>query len=102
MANDFIDVEVAYALPERQWLIALELKPGATARDAVVAAIESGALPALDLERHKLGIFSRPVAPEHKLSGGDRVEIYRPLEADPKEVRRALAAAGKTMGRHKG
>ncbi|HET7569306.1 MAG TPA: RnfH family protein [Gammaproteobacteria bacterium] len=92
-------VEVAYALPERQWLALVEVQPDATALDAARAAIAARELPPLDLDSHVLGIFGKKIEPDHPLRAGDRVEIYRPLKADPKEVRRALAAAGKTMGR---
>ncbi|HET7306441.1 MAG TPA: RnfH family protein [Gammaproteobacteria bacterium] len=92
-------IEVAYALPERQWLASVEVQPGVTALEAARAAVAAGGLPPLDLDSHVLGIFSKQIEPDRPLQAGDRVEIYRPLKADPKEVRRALAAAGKTMGK---
>lgn len=91
-------VEVAYALPERQWLATVDVAEPATAKAAVQAAVNARDLPALDLENIVLGVWGRKVAPERLLLAGERVEIYRALKADPKEVRRALAAAGKTMG----
>ncbi|HET7587455.1 MAG TPA: RnfH family protein [Gammaproteobacteria bacterium] len=91
-------IEVAYALPERQWLAVVEVADGATVMDAARSALAAGDLPALDPGDCVLGVWGRKVAPERVLSDGERVEIYRPLKADPKEVRRALAAAGKTMG----
>lgn len=94
-------VEVAYALPERQWLIVLDVAEGTTAAAAVA---QSGLLdqrPELAVAPLALGIFGLPVAAEHRLRVGDRVEIYRPLLADPKEVRRQLAAQGRTMGRRR-
>ena len=87
-----IRIEVAWALPERQLLIALEVPDGTTVRDAVVRA-------GIDPAPAKFGLFGKVVVAEHALRDGDRVDVLRPLRADPKEVRRALAAQGKTMGR---
>jgi putative ubiquitin-RnfH superfamily antitoxin RatB of RatAB toxin-antitoxin module len=84
-------VEVVYALPERQALIALEVEEGTTA----LAAIErSGILqqfPQADPWRNGVGLFGKQVAPDTLLRDGDRVEIYRPLIADPKAARRERA-----------
>lgn len=89
-------VEVAFALPDDQRIIALEVAAGTT---ALAAAQQSGItefFPDLVLDDgSKLGIFSNIVAPTQVLKDGDRVEIYRPLIADPKEVRRARAARAK-------
>jgi putative ubiquitin-RnfH superfamily antitoxin RatB of RatAB toxin-antitoxin module len=99
-----IGVEVAYALPDRQWLVSVELADGARVRDAVEAVMAAGELPALDFDCDELslGVWGKEVAPEKAVADGDRVEIYRPLKADPKEVRRALASIGKTMGTKRG
>ncbi len=92
-------VEVAFALPEKQTLLALQVPVNTT----VIQAVESSGIldlhPEIDLARQKLGIFGRLAKPSEVLRPGDRVEIYRPLKADPKEVRRRLAAEGKTMGK---
>lgn len=98
---DGITVEVAYARPEQQWLESVTLPVGATAFEAIQ---QSGLLtqcPEIDLAQNRIGIFGREVALEQVLQAGERVEIYRPLLADPKEVRRKLAAQGKTMGRRR-
>lgn len=92
-----IRVEVAYALPERQMILALEVPAGATVREAIEASGILSRFAEIDLERNRVGIFSKPVSPEQVLQEGDRVEIYRPLKADPKEVRRRLAEEGRTM-----
>jgi putative ubiquitin-RnfH superfamily antitoxin RatB of RatAB toxin-antitoxin module len=86
-------VEVVYALPERQDLVALDLAPGATAGDAVAASglLERHALP--DPCRLALGISGVRVAPGRRLAEGDRVEILRPLATDPAEARRRRARA---------
>jgi putative ubiquitin-RnfH superfamily antitoxin RatB of RatAB toxin-antitoxin module len=95
---DRILVEVVHARPERQLLLAVELPVGASAADAVRASGIAGHFPGLDVEHAPLGIYGKRVERDHRLAPGDRVEIYRPLAADPKEVRRRLAAEGRTMG----
>ena len=55
--------------------------------------------PEIDLGRNSLGIYSRLIAPDSVVEDGDRIEIYRPLQADPKSVRRKLAREGKSMGK---
>ena len=98
MTPDRILVEVVHARPERQLLLAVELPVGASAADAVRASGIAAHFPGLDVEHAQLGIYGRRVERDHRLAPGDRVEIYRPLAADPKEVRRRLAAEGRTMG----
>lgn len=84
-------VEVAYARPERQRLITLDLAPGATASDAVRASGLADEYPDIDPEDTPLGVFGQACAPTTVLRAGDRVEIYRPLQVDPKEARRRRA-----------
>jgi len=78
-------VEVIYALPQRQERVALDLAPGSTVLDAIRA---SGMLHA---EFGRVGVWGRPVSTETLLREHDRVEIYRPLTADPREIRRTRA-----------
>jgi len=94
-----IDVEVAYALPDKQKIIPLQVPPGTTARQAVRASNIVAVFPEIDVDAAILGIFSHtlgtkgmPSAEEYVLKPMDRVEIYRPLIADPKEVRKQRAA----------
>ena len=83
-------VEVIYALPQKQERVLLDLPPGSTVQDALQA---SGLLQRLSqIELGRLGVWGRPVTAETRLRDRDRVEIYRPLIADPKEVRRERAA----------
>ena len=89
-------IEVVYATPERQWLIGLELPASATVDDAVHAAL-SAELPASDWRQLPVGIWGRLVERSQPLKEGDRVELYRPLQRDPREARRHLAAEGKSM-----
>ncbi len=90
-----IPIEVAVALPDEQVLIELRVPLGATIAEALAAAAIEQRFPELELRPDRLGVFGRPRPPEHVLSAGDRVEIYRPLKVDPKEARRQLAASRK-------
>jgi len=89
-----ISIEVAFALPERQLIMTVEVDPETTMYDAVV---ESGILakfPEIDLESCSMGIFGKAEKKpkDVQVNDGDRIEIYRPLIADPKEVRKMRAA----------
>ncbi|RMG29127.1 MAG: RnfH family protein, partial [Gammaproteobacteria bacterium] len=94
-----IHVEVAYARPERQAVLELEVPAGTTAIEAVRQSGILSLFPEIDLEKQDLGVFGKLVKKDAVLRDGDRVEIYRPLIADPKEVRRRRAAEGKRMKR---
>ncbi len=101
MGNDSnINVEVAYAEPERQYRRELTVPAGSDVKHVLD---QSGFIERhrLDLKVNRVGIFGRLVALDHPVADGDRVEVYRPLTADPKEIRRELAGQGKTMGREK-
>jgi len=87
-----IEVEVAYARPDRQWLLALQVPTGATARDALLVSGLLAECPELQIGEPVLGVWSRKVEPDALLEPGDRLEIYRPLLADPKTARRQRAA----------
>ena len=87
-----MQVEVAYAGPEGQWLVALELAPGATVAEAIERSGIRERVPGLEVVDGNVGVYSRPCRLADALSDGDRVEIYRPLLADPKEARRRRAA----------
>ncbi|MEE4659909.1 MAG: RnfH family protein [Halieaceae bacterium] len=93
--SDTIPVEVAYALPEKQKIVALLVNPGTTARDAVLQSGLERDFPGLDLAGARLGIFGKAVKDDQVLKAGERVEIYRDLIADPKEVRKRRAAEAK-------
>ena len=95
---ELITVEVAYALPHRQQLIELQVPQGTTAFEAVQQSGIVGQFPEIDLESVKMGIFGQALGTkglklpkEHVLEMKDRVEIYRPLIVDPKEVRKRRA-----------
>ncbi len=97
MTEQTIKVEVAYALPDRQALIPLEVKAGTTMFEAAKASGIESMFDGLDLEKADMGIFGKAERkPKEKvLQEGDRVEIYRPLIADPKEVRKRRAEQAK-------
>lgn len=101
MVDERIDVEVAWADPDRQLIVAVEVPGGTTAIEAVRLSGIEEQIEGLVAADHTLGVFGKRVKPDHVLGSGDRVEIYRPLKADPKIVRREMAALGKTMGNKK-
>jgi putative ubiquitin-RnfH superfamily antitoxin RatB of RatAB toxin-antitoxin module len=94
-----IEVEVAYALPQIQVVLPVQLPAGAVVGDAIR---ESGILkqfPEIDLANNKVGIFGKLSKLDAVLQPGDRVEIYRPLVADPKEARRKKADLTRQTGK---
>lgn len=92
---DTIRIEVAYAEADSQKIIVLAARPGITARQAVERSGMVRFYPHIDMNALHLGIFSNPCAADTLLKDGDRVEIYRPLLCDPKEMRRQRARRGK-------
>lgn len=93
MVNDenVITIEVAYAEPSKQKIIALKVYEGITAQQAVERSGIVRFFPQLDLSQADYGIFSNACKPDTVLRAGDRVEIYRPLLCNPKEMRRQRA-----------
>ena len=90
-------VEVVFALPRRQVLLGVNLEEGSTVADAVEASGLAAQFPEEQLDALPTGIWGRPADRDCVVRDGDRVEIYRPLEIDPREARRQLAQAGRTM-----
>ena len=90
-----IRVEVAYALPEKQFLVEVAVKDTTSAIEAIRQSGLFRLYPELENQDMEIGIFSKPVGLDTRLKDGDRVEIYRPLTIDPKEARRLRAAAKK-------
>ena len=108
MANpeELLAVEVVYALPGQQRLIKLQVAQGCTALEAVQRAGIADEFPEVDPAVAEMGIFSRkldgktlPLPSDYIVRAGDRVEIYRPLLADPKEVRQQRAARARKQRR---
>jgi len=92
-----IEVEVAYALPHEQVILKATINEGGTVADAIKHSGILVSYPEIDLVVNKVGVFGKMTKATAVLRAGDRVEIYRPLIADPKEVRRQRAAEGKRM-----
>ncbi|WP_202306866.1 RnfH family protein [Dryocola clanedunensis] len=86
-----ISVEVVYALPEKQYLRRVLLAAGSTVEQTIIASGLLELRSDIDLTKNKVGIYSRQVKLTDVVNDGDRVEIYRPLIADPKELRRQRA-----------
>ena len=90
-------VEVAYALPTQQVILPVKVPVGTNAEAAIQASGVLTKFPEIDLAVNKIGVFGKLSKLDAELRHLDRVEIYRPLIADPKEVRRQRAAEGKVM-----
>ncbi len=105
-APELLRVEVAYALPDRQRIIELEVPPGTTALQAVEQSGIAAEFPEIETQTASMGIFSRlldgrlkPLPADYVLQARDRVEVYRPLQIDPKQARRARASAERVRTR---
>lgn len=100
--QETINVEVVYALAEHQELVAVALPAGATVGEAIDQSGIATKFPRRDLSACPVGIWGRLADRDQLLLDGDRVEIYRPLNIDPRATRRKLAAEGKSMGQAAG
>ena len=94
MMLEVVHVDVVFALPEEQRVFTAEVKPGATVQDAIEASGVLGWYPQIDLSAQKVGIYSKLVSLTQVVGEDDRIEIYRPVTADPKTVRRKSMADG--------
>jgi len=99
MSNKLINIEVAYALPTKQTIVDVAIHANATVEEAINASNITEQFPEIDLKATKVGIWSRVVKLRDTLIDGDRIEIYRPLIADPKEIRKRRAEKAKEEGR---
>ena len=90
-------IEVAYALRHKQTLLNIEVDDNASVEDAIQQSNILKKYPEINLKKNKVGIFGKITSLDVKLREKDRVQIYRPLIADPKEVRKQRAAEGKIM-----
>lgn len=93
------EVEVVYALPEKQHILPLLVKEGVCVREVIERSGVLKRFPQISLEKQKIGIFGRLISLDDLVQPGDRIEIYRPLLADPKEIRRQRAERAKQEGR---
>jgi putative ubiquitin-RnfH superfamily antitoxin RatB of RatAB toxin-antitoxin module len=87
-----INIEVAYATPAKQSLIELTVPKGSTVEQGILASGITDIHPEIDLKTAKVGVWNRVCKPSVELQDGDRIEVYRPLIADPKAMRRERAA----------
>lgn len=92
-----IQVEIVYATAQRQKVVSMHVPEGTTLKEAIERSGLLTEFPEIDLEKNKVGIWNKLAKADAVLRDKDRVEIYRPLIADPKEVRRQRAAEGKVM-----
>jgi len=92
-----IQVEVAYAKPDTQVIIPVEVEEGDSLRTAIERSGVLERFPEIELDKTKVGVFGKLSKLDNPLRARDRVEIYRPLIADPKQVRKQRAAEGKNM-----
>ncbi|MEQ3638838.1 MULTISPECIES: RnfH family protein [unclassified Alteromonas] len=99
MSSELITVEVAYALPTKQSLVSIAIDKNATVEEAIQASNLLHEYPDIDLSKTKVGVWSRVVRLKDTLIDGDRIEIYRGLIADPKEIRKRRAEKAKEEGR---
>jgi len=97
MNDEQINVEIAYATKDKQLLLEVNINNTATVEDAIRKSGILGEFPEIDLSVNKVGIFSKLTKLDKPLKNKDRIEIYRKLIADPKEVRKQRAAQGKRM-----
>lgn len=95
-------VEVCYALPDVSFLVKLDVDAGTTIAEAIAVSGVLTQFPEIDLARNKLGLFGKLKPTDTVLRDGDRIEIYRPLQADPMESRRRRARHKSATGRERG
>ena len=91
MAEELIRVVVAYARPDQQVILTVDVPAGSSIEEAVKRSSIIDRFPEINLKENKVGIFGKAKTLDQALRAGDRVEIYRPLIADPKESRRQRA-----------
>src|SRR5210317_1885138 len=92
MDNPKVHIEIAYATPHKQVILEQEVDAGTSPREAVIESKIDQYFSGIDKKNCDIGIFGKAIRPDHELENGDRIEIYRPLIADPKEVRKKRAA----------
>ncbi|WNO62205.1 RnfH family protein [Rheinheimera sp. MMS21-TC3] len=96
---DQLMVEVAFALPTKQTILTISVAADATVEQIIALSGILQQYPEIDLSQQKVGVWSRTVKLTDTVKEGDRIEIYRPLIADPKDLRRRRAEKAKQEGR---
>ncbi len=97
-ADGKVDIELVFALPERQHMMSLSVDSETTVEMAISLSKIGQSFPDEDLMSYQAGVWGKPVNRDYLLQDGDRLELYRPLAMDPREARRQLAASGRSMG----
>lgn len=97
--SNAINIEVVYGLPEKQSLLSVKVAPGSSVLQAIEASGIQKIYTDINLKENKVGVWNRTCKLSDILREGDRVEIYRPMIADPKEVRKRRAEKAKDEGR---
>ncbi|MFY0649767.1 MAG: RnfH family protein [Methylophilaceae bacterium] len=97
MTDNDILIEVAFASPTKQLIIPIKVKIGTTAREAIILSGIQNQFSEISIDSDPIGIFGKHTTYDQILREKDRIEIYRPLIADPKEIRRQRAEQGKKM-----
>jgi len=95
--DEMIGVEIVYAMPEQQTLLSFDVPLGTTIDQGIALSFIKETHPELDIVAMKVGIFGKIAPRDQVLREKDRIELYRPLFADPKEIRKQRAAQGKAM-----
>lgn len=93
-----IEIELVFASAKRQVLLPIQVTEGATVADVISQSDIHLEFPEEQIHELEVGVWGRPVGRDSVVRDGDRVEIYRPLQIDPRDARRHLALAGRTMG----
>ena len=97
--DDKVTIEVVYGVPHKQKILTLILAEGSTVEQAILASGVIDLFPEIDLKVNKVGIWNRAVKLSEVVTDLDRIEVYRPLIADPKDVRKRRAEKAKLEGR---
>jgi len=95
-------VEVVYALPDAQHIVCVAARTGMTAAEAVARSGLADRFAEIAAAPLVLGLFGRRIDADHRVEPGDRIEICRPLQADPREMRKFLTATGRVIGQREG
>lgn len=99
MTNDgYVDVELVYGTAQSQALLRISVPKGTTILEAIEYSAIAEMFPDANFRKNPVGIWGRVVDRSRRVTNGDRIELYRPLEMDPRDARRELAAEGKSMG----
>jgi len=99
VAEDKVTIEVVYGVPQKQKILTLLVAVGTTVEQAVIESGIIALFPEIDLSINKVGVWNRAVKLSEEVNDLDRVEVYRPLIADPKDVRKRRAEKAKLEGR---